>query len=202
MSDSNDRMRVTRRRVLLLGLGGFTLLGGVHAAHALTSVEKYIAGLGNEVIRLANSGNAKLAMRRRFSALVSRNANVRSVALLALGPYQKQIPSGQREEFFRLVSDYIAAFFVYYLKDFQGTGLEIKSSAQQGRSTIVESMISFDGRSDVEVRWRVTSGRISDIKVRGIWLSLQLKKRFTDILRRTKGDFGPLFAELKSAETW
>jgi hypothetical protein len=31
---------------------------------------------------------------------------------------------------------------------------------------------------------------------------LQLKKRFTDILKRTQGDFAPLFDELKSAQSW
>jgi len=52
------------------------------------------------------------------------------------------------------------------------------------------------------VNWRVTSGRVSDVNVSGVWLSLQLKKRFTDILRRADGNFNPLFAELRSAGSW
>jgi ABC-type transporter MlaC component len=190
---------MTRRGFLLIGGASFALLAAASEAQALTPAEQYVAGIGADVIRLANSGAAKAAMRKRFSGLVSRHANVRSVGLLALGPYQKQLPAGRREEFFRLVADYIAAFFVYYLDDFKGTGLDIESSAQQGKSTIVESKITFRGRRDAQVDWRITSGRVSDVKVRGIWLSLQLKKRFTDILKRTKGDFEPLFAELRSA---
>jgi ABC-type transporter MlaC component len=202
MSDGNIQYGITRRQVLLSGAGGLALLAGMGTAQALTPAEQYVASIGRDVIRLANSGASKPAMRKRFSALVSRYANVRSVGLLALGQYQKQLPAGRREEFFRLVSDYIASFFVYYLNDFKGTGLDIKSSAAQGSSTIVESRITFGGRKDAAVNWRITSGRVSDVKVRGIWLSLQLKKRFTDILKRTKGDFEPLFAELKSAESW
>jgi ABC-type transporter MlaC component len=202
MSDLDTPFSGTRRRFFLLGASGLALLAGMRAARALTGVEQYVSRIGTDVIGLANSGAPKPAMRRRFSALVSRYSNVRSVGLLALGQYQKQLPPGQREEFFRLVSDYIASFFVYYLNDFKGTGLDIKSSVEQGKSTIVESRIAFSGRRDVEVYWRIASGRVIDVKVRGIWLSLQLKKRFTDILRRTKGDFEPLFAELESAQSW
>jgi ABC-type transporter MlaC component len=192
----------TRRKFLLFSVGGLALLAAGRGAEALTPIEQYVAGIGADVLRLANSGAAKPAIRKRFSALVNRHANVRSVGLLALGPYQKQLPAGRRNEFFRLVADYIAGFFVYYLDEFKGTGLDIRSSIQQGKSTIVESRITSKRGSGSEVRWRITSGRVSDVKVRGIWLSLQLKKRFTDILKRTKGDFEPLFAELKSAESW
>ena len=193
---------VARRRFLATAVSVLALLLGGSLAKALTSVEQYVARVGADVIRLANSGAPRPALRNRFSSLVNRYANVRGVALLALGQYQQLLPPNRREEFFRLVSNYIAAFFVSYLDDFRGTGFDIKSSVEEGRSTVVDSQISFDGRSDVDVRWRITSGRVSDVKVKGIWLSLQLKKRFTDILKRTRGDFEPLFDELKSAESW
>jgi ABC-type transporter MlaC component len=202
MSDLDSSIPVLKRRSLILALGGLALAVVGGDAWAFSPAERYVASIGADVIHLANSGAAKPTMRKRFSDLISRYANVRSVGLLALGPYQKQLPQGQREEFFDLVADYIAAFFVYYLDDFRGSALEIKSSVQQGGSTIVESAITFGSRSDALVHWRITSGRVSDVKVRGIWLSLQLKKRFTDILKRTQGDFAPLFDELKSAQSW
>jgi len=199
MDGSSNHTHTTRRGFLLLGVACLALLAPGHPAQALSAVEQYVAAIGADVLRLANSGAAKPTMRKRFSALVSRHANVRSVSLLALGTYQKQLPPGRRDEFFRLVAGYIAGFFVYYLDEFKGTGLDIKSSTQQGKSTVVASRIKGSGS---EVQWRITSGRVSDVKVRGIWLSLQLKKRFTDILKRAKGDFDPLFAELKSVESW
>jgi ABC-type transporter MlaC component len=202
MSDFDSHFSITRRGFFVLSAGSLPLLAGNRAAQALSPAEQYVAGIGSEVIHLANSGAPKPAMRKRFSALVNRYANVRSVGLLALGTYQQQLPPGQRDEFFRLVSGYIAAFFVYYLEDFKGINFGIDSSVEQGKTTIVESRITFDGRRDAKVNWRITGGRVSDVKVRGIWLSLQLKKRFTDILKRTKGDFEPLFSELRSVEGW
>jgi phospholipid transport system substrate-binding protein len=56
------------------------------------------------------------------------------------------------------------------------------------------------------VKWRLTpSGggyRVSDINIKGVWLTLATKKRFNDVLGRSKGDFSALFAELKEADTW
>ena len=199
----SDRMPRLTRRFFLAASVALAVPGiGSTGALALTGVEQYVSGIGNDVIRLANSGGGKSALRGRFSGLISRYANVRAVGLLALGPYQKQLPPAQRDEFFRLVTNYIAAFFVYYIEEFQGNSLQINSSAKQGNSTIVESAIVFKNGGNRKVRWRINSNRVSDVNVRGVWLSLQLKERFTKILKRTKGDFGPLFEELKSADTW
>jgi ABC-type transporter MlaC component len=97
----------------------------------------------------------------------------------------------------------MAAFFVYYIDEFQGSNIEIDSSNKQGSTTIVNSLVRFKNGSTSQVRWRILgAGQVGDINVRGVWLSLQLKKRFTDVLRRSNGDFDALFAELRSAESW
>lgn len=172
-------------------------------ALALTAAEKYVASVGTNVIRLANSGAGKAAMRQRFSSLINQNTNVRQVGLEALGPYRKGLPAGMSSEFVRLVSFYMAAFFVYYIDEFQGSRIEIESSSKQGNRTIVNSSVRFRNGSTTQVRWRILgAGQVADINVRGVWLSLQLKKRFTDVLRRSNGDFNQLIAELKSAESW
>ena len=42
----------------------------------------------------------------------------------------------------------------------------------------------------------------SDVNIKGVWLTISMKDRFSKVLKSSKGDFGPLFAELKEAETW
>ncbi len=203
MSDSLFNSRLSRRGLMGLAmLAATTALSG-RRAFAFSSAEQYVTSVGTSVIRLANSGAGKAAMRQRFSSLINQNTNVRSVGLVALGPYRKDLPPGMAGEFVRLVSFYMAAFFVYYIDEFQGSTIEIDSSSRQGNTTLVNSSVHFKNGSTTQVRWRILgSGQISDINVRGVWLSLQLKKRFTDVLKHSKGDFDALFAELKSAESW
>jgi len=203
MSDSLFNSRLSRRGLMGLGvLLATTSLAGRQAL-ALSPAEQYVTSVGSSVIRVANSGAGKAAMRQRLSSLISQNANVRSVGLVALGPYRKDLPPGKAGEFVRLVSFYMAAFFVYYIDEFQGSSIEVNSSTKQGNATLVNSSVRFKNGSTTQVRWRIVGGgQVGDINVRGVWLSLQLKKRFTDVLKRSQGDFDALFAELKSAESW
>lgn len=203
MSSTRFTNRLTRRG--FMGLSALLLTTTLAGREVLAAspVEKYVTSVGTSVIKLANSGGGKAALRQRFSSLINQHTNVRSVGLVALGPYRKDLPPNMAGEFVKLVSFYMAAFFVYYIDEFQGSNIEIESSAKQGNTTVVDSRVRFKNGSTSQVRWRIVgAGQVGDINVRGVWLSLQLKKRFTDVLKRSKGDFNALFDELKSAESW
>jgi phospholipid transport system substrate-binding protein len=195
---------ISRRDVLFLTLAA--ALGGTsQAALAAKSPEDFVKKLTNQVMSLANSGQKGKALRGRFASLLERNVNLKSIANFALGPYQKKISASEKATFHNLVSNYAAALFVYYVDDFKGEGLEIIDSNSEGNfTTIRSSIVRGSGRENV--RWRlVNSGgayRVTDVNIKGVWMTLSMKKRFTDVLNRSKGDFQPLFAELREADTW
>lgn len=200
MSRIQDKL--SRRKLLAFAAVLLAQLPPGGSALAATPQEQFVKEVSRQIISLANSGGGKVALRKRFTSLISRYSDVRSVAMLALGNNRSALPAGRKDEFVRLVGQYIAAFFVYYIDEFRGTALEIKSSAPQGKITLVDSRITNAG----PVRWRISGNggnlRVQDINVRAVWLSLQLKQRFNDVLKRNKGDFDALFAELKSAQNW
>jgi ABC-type transporter MlaC component len=195
--------KLSRRDVILALAAAFAVPGGPALA---ATAEDYVKDVAGDVIALANSGLGKVAMRSRFTSLLNQYADARNVSLIALGPFQKKIPPDRRDEFFKWSTFYITAFFVYYIDDFKGAGFEVKNTSQQGKFTTVVGSVQFKGGDTSPVRWRLVPAgggfRINDINIRGIWLSLQLKKRYNDILKRSKGDFDPLIEELKSAQTW
>ena len=189
-------------------LGGLLLaamLGMPAPALANTPAEDYVTGIAENVMALANTGQKGPALRARFAALMNRYINLKSIADFALGPYSKKLPAAKRAEFYDLVSNYAAALFVYYVDDFRGTELEIVSTTKQGRFTVIQSVIKGKGGRE-QVRWRLSSSgggyRVSDVNLKGVWLTISMKDRFSKVLKSSKGDFGPLFAELKEAETW
>jgi phospholipid transport system substrate-binding protein len=179
---------------------------GPAMAKADPAAEAYVQSITNEVIKLANSGLRGKPLRSKFARLMARYVNLRGVANFALGPYQKKLPAGEREMFYDLVSNYAAALFVYYVDDFKGTGLEIKETAKQGKFTTIQSAIKLKGGGAEQVRWRLQPNdggfRVSDVNLKGVWMTISMKKRFTDVLNRSKGDFKPLYEELREAETW
>jgi ABC-type transporter MlaC component len=187
------------------GLALAALFGMAAPASANPAAEQYVTGIAEDVMALANTGQKGPALRGRFAALMNRYINLKGIADYALGPYGKKLPADQRPEFYDLVSNYAAALFVYYVEDFRGSELEIVSTKTQGKFTVIQSVIKGNGARE-QVRWRLTpsgSGyRVSDVNIKGVWLTISMKDRFNKVLKSSKGDFGPLFAELKEAETW
>lgn len=182
-----------------------TLIGAVRPALASTSAEDYVSGIADQVMQLANNGKKGPALKAQFATLLNRYINLKGIADYALGPYVKQLPADRRGEFYDLVNNYAAALFNYYAEDFKGTKLEIISNTQQGKFTIIQSAITGGGGRE-QVKWRlVPSGsgyRVADVNVKGVWLTISMKDRFSKVLKASKGDFDPLFAELKQANTW
>lgn len=199
---------VNRRAMLALiaALAAATALTPASVWAARSPAEAYVTEIAEQVIRLANNGQKGPALRAQFAALMNRYINLRSIANYALGPYQKKLPDNRRNEFYDLVSNYAAALFVYYLDDFRGSGLEIRSTTKQGKFTVIQSAILLKGGGREQVRWRLSEAgsgfRINDVNIKGVWLTISMKDRFTKVLNRSKGDFEPLFAELREAETW
>lgn len=206
--NSNGATLISRRA--MLGLVGSVLAGAGHSPLAMAAANDaaadYVNKLADEVMRLANSGAKGAAVKSRFASLLNRYVNLRAIANTSLGPYQKKISAGDRQKLYDLFSNYAAALFAFYVSDFQGNELEIKSNTQDGNVVTIQSAILRKGGGREQVKWRlVQSGsgyRVSDINVKGVWLTIATKKRFTDVLNRSKGDMGPLFAELKEADTW
>ncbi|MFM8745287.1 MAG: phospholipid-binding protein MlaC [Aestuariivirga sp.] len=198
-----DDWRLSKRQLLITAAAAFLGMNGPAAAS--TAAEDYVTRIAKDVMNLANQGKKGPALRSKFAALMNRYVNIKAIADYALGPYARKLPAGKREEFYQLVSNYAAALFVYYVEDFRGTELEIVSTSKQGKFTVIQSQITGSGGRE-QVRWRLASSgggfRVNDVNIKGVWLTIAMKDRFSKVLKASKGDFGPLFAELREAETW
>jgi phospholipid transport system substrate-binding protein len=193
------------RRAFAFGLLAATALAV--PAYADQQAAVYVSKLGADVIQLANGGKrGDRALQKRFAALFTRYINIPNVANFALGPYQRLLPTGDKAMFYDLVANYAAALFVWYVEDFQGQNLQITSASEQGKFITVDTTIKGGNLGGEKLRWRlIGSGgnyRIADLNVKGIWLTISMKKLFAETLRSSNGNFQPLYAKLREAESW
>jgi phospholipid transport system substrate-binding protein len=198
--------KLSRREFAAMCLSSFAIFGTGTANAATDPAENYVGKIADEVMALANSGGKGTALRGRFASLLNRYVSLQSIASFALGPYQKKLPAGDKAEFFTLFNNYAAALFVYYVQDFQGNDLKIISNKKDGNYTTIDSAIVLKSGGLQKIKWRLASSgggyRVSDINIKGVWLTIATKDRFRKVLNGSKGDFNALFAELKAAETW
>ncbi|MGE0007660.1 MAG: ABC transporter substrate-binding protein [Parvibaculaceae bacterium] len=123
----------------------------------------------------ARSGSAAA-----FSSALARHADVRGAALSALGQYRRELPRSRQREYVDHAHAFMARFLLENSRPFRGSrDLRIESC----RGNLVET--SLAGRS--RMVWRVSDGRIRDVRVGGVWLALQLRSKFTGIIRRHNG---------------
>lgn len=199
---------VSRRALLTAVLSGLAFVAARHppAEAAVDPAEAYVSSIADEVMDLANSGQKGNALRNKFAALLNRHINLRAIANYSLGSYVSKLPANRKEEFYKLVNNYSAALFVFYVDDFRGNALEIMSNAKQGKFITIQSAIKRKSGGREQVRWRLLpadgSFRVSDVNLKGIWLTISMKDRFNKVLKQSRGDFEALFAELREAETW
>jgi phospholipid transport system substrate-binding protein len=196
----------SRRKFAAL-LFGLTLISGAgRVSAAVDPAEGYVGKIADDVMSLANSGASGAALRSKFISVLNRYVNLPNIANVALGPYRKMLPPGEKDEFYTLFSNYAAALFVNYVDDFKGSDLKIVSTSKEDKFITIASEIERNGGGSEPVKWRLILAdggyKISDINVKGVWLTIATKKRFNDVLNRSKGDFEPLFAELREAKTW
>ena len=110
-------------------------------------------------------------MRGKFASVLNRYINLRNIANFALGPYQKQLRPGDKNEFYTLFNNYAAALFVYYVDDFKGSDLKLFPRPNRAVSPQSISAIIQNGGGREQVKWRLVPAgggyKISDINVKG-----------------------------------
>ncbi|MBG1231974.1 ABC transporter substrate-binding protein [Aestuariivirga litoralis] len=197
-------MRLSRRRLLIATVA--LPFMGVATLPALADggADDYVHGLGTQVLKMVKGGKrGDKGLQSRFGNLLNQYVNLGQLGSMALGRNRASMPSGDKGMFSSLLSNYAAALFVWYVDDFQGSDLKVTKMGQQGAFTTVDTVIVG---SNEPLSWRVTGGpgswRVADVKVKGVWLSIAMKKMFDDTLNASHGDFQPLYAKLREADTW
>lgn len=197
---------ISRRQALSLFVAGSMLASLAVPAQADAAAEDYITKIGKDVLRLANAGSRGKATRNKFAVMLSKYVNLRGITMASLGTYQKQLPPGDKDKLNELVTTYAAALFAWYVDDFKGKDFVVDRMAQQGKYLLVYSKIVKSGGADEPIVWYLSPQgggyRIVDLSVLGVRLSSAMRQRFSDELKKSKGNFEPLYAMLREAETW
>jgi phospholipid transport system substrate-binding protein len=195
--DRGARARITRRHAILAGLAAIAAgFGGTGPSEAASAAESYVSRVGEGVLKAANAGSVS-----SFRSLLRANADIAQIALFSLGPYRKNLPSGRRQEYYRLVEDYISGVFAAHSAKLKGQGLTVSGSRDASDSVIVTSSFqATDGRK-VPVTWRLIKRgggfKVFDVNVEGIWLATTQKTNFISVLKKNNGNFDALLAYLR-----
>ncbi len=146
--------------------------------------ESFIQSAGAAFMNAARSGSSGA-----FSSAAARFADLRGLALFALGPFRKDLPRGRESEYVALTKKFMGSFMAQYASKFSGTGITITNCA----GNIVATKLSTGQGLTFRLRG---SNRIEDVSVSGIWLAQELRSKFTSVIRKNNGDVSALISWL------
>lgn len=142
-------------------------------------------------------GAARVKSAAAFSGVASRYADLRGIALFALGPHRGLLVKSQEAEYVALTRIFIGRFMARHAGRFSGTGLNVTSCAGSGRALIVKVRLT-GGQTVIFKLYKTRSGyRVQDLNVSSVWLAQQLRSTFTAVIRRNGGDIGALLTYLR-----
>lgn len=170
--------------VAVISLTSFLI--GAGSAKACDA-EKFVLSAGRAFTVASHQGSASA-----FTNAASNYADMRSIALFALGPHRKKLSPGKEGEFIRLAQDFMGRFMSRYSSRFNASGMKVVScsgniiNAQAGGRKLI-FRVSRRGGGFV----------LQDVNVSSVWLAGQMRSTFTGVINHNGGDINALWDYLK-----
>ena len=132
--------------------------------------------------------------------MVARYADTSQIGRFALGRYRKALSKEDASNYYGLVTNYVARVMADNAVQFQGNRFEITRCPQKDKLVAVTSKLHSELHGVRPVIWRLVKRdkgfRVLDVNVHGVWLGVQLRSKFTSVIKKNKGDINRLYAFL------
>lgn len=122
--------------------------------------------------------------------LFKRSFNTRYIALFALGPYRRELPSTELQSYQTLFTDYIFAKYVDLIEaQTHSTTTTIHAQPVGPRDAIVHMMIEQTDGAQIDTEWRVRifdgEPHIIDVAIGGLSLTQDQRREFTTLIKKS-----------------
>jgi ABC-type transporter MlaC component len=173
-------------KMLFTAVSVASLLVSLGTAHACEA-EKFVLSAGRAFTVASHRGSPSA-----FTSAANNFADMRGIALFALGPHRKKLPPGKEGEFVRLTQGFMGRFMSRYASRFNAAGLKVVSCS----GNVINAQAG--GRKLVfRVSKRGSGYILQDVNVSSVWLAGQMRSTFTGVINRNGGDFNALWTYLK-----
>lgn len=161
--------------------------------------ENFIRELGNDAIAaLENTKGDENARRDAFASILKSNFDMDTISRFAMGRYWGAADEAQRKEYQRLFRSMVIDVYTQRFSDYTNQEFSVVGSRPAGRDYIVNTHIASPGSAQpIRVDWRVRRGKVIDVIVEGVSMSVTQRSEFASIIQRNGGQVASLIDHLK-----
>jgi ABC-type transporter MlaC component len=132
-----------------------------------------------------------------FVTVLDRHVDVSRLAMFALGPYRRALPTARHGEYVQLTRQFMGRLLAQYAGSFTGSQPQVLGCSSDSGFQYVDTRVSGQ-----RVIWRIHEGRLVDVNVGGVWLAPQMRSNFVSVIRRGNGDPAALLNYLRSGRSF
>ena len=192
----------TSLKIFLLTIVFFTLAGRSLLAGSLPEAQKFIEEFGNKAIEsLSENGLTDQVRMDRFRNLYKKDFAADVIVRFVLGPYWKKSSKEDRENFAKLLEDYVVVSYAPKWKNYSGETFSVYDSIEESSKIIlVRSDVIPGSGTPIKLDWRVRNDnpfRIYDIAVEGVSMIVTQRSEFMSVMKNGGGTIAPLITALE-----
>ncbi|MBW8309140.1 MAG: ABC transporter substrate-binding protein [Candidatus Paracaedibacteraceae bacterium] len=176
----------------------------ISTAYCINS-KSFIQDLGNRAIQiLTNSNDSLEQVEDHFVVLLDEGFDVSHIANFVMGrhwksenatPEQRQ---KQKDRFTTIFKIRLKKAYASRFREYRGVKFEVGEVRQRAGADFVKSTIQKPGGPKTDVEWRVRSGKVQDVIVDGISMSVTLRDDYSSLLSQKKGNIEEFLKALEA----
>jgi len=194
-----------KKILTLFVLSLFLPFNSVFSDSRILSPEGYVTYIAQQTLDVLGNKNKSTDEKvDNITDIFLSNLAVREISLFVLGPYRRNLDSGQKTEYINLIKRFVSEIYSIRLVSFPSGDFSIINSTDNGRSgIIVKTSIQFsDDPNPTKIDWRLIKKqdgdfKIFDIRVVGIWMAQEQRSTFTSFLSKNNGNIDKLMDRLE-----
>jgi len=194
-----------KKILTLFVLSLFLPFNSVLSDSRILSPEGYVTYIAQQTLDvLGNKNKSSDEKVGNITDIFLSNLAVREISLFVLGPYRRNLDSGQKTKYINLIKRFVSEIYSIRLASFPSGDFSILDSTDNGRSgIIVKTSIQFsDDPNPTKIDWRLIKKqdgdfKIFDIRVVGIWMAQEQRSTFTSFLSKNNGNIDKLMDRLE-----
>ncbi len=187
-----------------LALALVAVVAPAHAADDLTAAKALVTNLSSKAITtISNTALSDAQRKAQFTTLLKTNFDVPTIGKFALGRYYRAATPAQQAEYNKLFAGMVVNVYNNRFKEYSGQTVQVGNARKDEKSgdIVVASTINQpSGAQAVPVDWRIRGGKIIDVIVTGVSMSVTQRDDFAGVIQQGGGKIDSLLDYLRKKQ--
>jgi phospholipid transport system substrate-binding protein len=164
------------------------------------AAKSFIEDLGRRAIEsLTKPGVSQAQLESSFQSLLKEGFDVKKIGQFVMGQDWRKMSTSQQDRFIPIFENRLKKSYANRFQEYRGVDFKVKGAREEAHHYIVSSTIQKPGGPITPVDWFVKGGKIHDVKVEGVSMSITIRDEYRALVQSNNGDINRFLNTLSKA---